>query len=61
MIKEQVQRTLSELSVLRESLTLFGPDEGWSDVDIDWVLSNLEQDIRWLESLHTVLRRETDE
>ena len=55
MIEARLKAALHEMNLLREAVTLFGPDEGWNDVDIEWANSCIQQHIDWLSRLLYVI------
>lgn len=44
-IEQQLQKVIHETNILREMISLFS---GWSDIDTECVLHNLDQSREWL-------------
>lgn len=57
MIKEHLQISIHQLNLLRECISLWGEDEGWSETDLEWALETLYKQIEWL----TILLGDRDE
>lgn len=61
MIEVRLKAALHEMNLLREAVTLFGQDEGWHDVDIEWANSYIQQHIDWLSRLLYVIEKSGEE
>ena len=43
-IEEQLQQVIHDINILREMFSYFS---AWSDVDLEWVLHNIDQSLGW--------------